>query len=92
MSSYNPDPPGSPLEGRCFTDIDTILANDNPLYDILSCVLQHEEAGIPLVVRGLNADPTWFPLPGPDPPGGHGGTERQLPGRLIYFSLRGNSI
>jgi len=90
MSSGNPESPGSPPEGRGFAAIDTISANDKPLGDILSCILQHEKTGIPLVVRGLHADSNWSPLPGADPPGGHGDVERRLPGRWRYSSLRVN--
>ena len=83
MSSDNPDPPGLPPNEREFTTIDTISVNDKSPGDILSCVLRHEETGIPLVVRGLNADSNWFPLPAPDTPEAYGGAERQLPGRWI---------
>ncbi|KAF9642821.1 hypothetical protein BDM02DRAFT_3192626 [Thelephora ganbajun] len=81
MSSDNPNPnsPGLLPEGTGFTAVDTISANDKPLSDILSRILQHEETGIPLVVRGLNADPNWSPLPGPDPPKEGKDAEHQPP-------------
>ncbi|KAF9643984.1 hypothetical protein BDM02DRAFT_3191015 [Thelephora ganbajun] len=79
MSSDNPNPPGLLLEGMGFTAVDTISANDRSLSDILSRILQHEETGIPLVVRGLNADPNWSPLPGPDPPKENRDVEHQPP-------------
>ncbi|KAF9643353.1 hypothetical protein BDM02DRAFT_3191788 [Thelephora ganbajun] len=79
MSSDNPNPPRSSPEGTGFTAVDTISTNDKSLSDILSCILQHKETGIPLVVCGLNTDPNWAPLPGPDPPEENRDVERQPP-------------
>ena len=53
MSSDTPNPPNQPCsswEGTEFTAVNTISASNKPLNDILSCVLQHEEAGIPPIV------------------------------------------
>ena len=79
MSLGDSNPPHS-LSG--FAAVDTILATDKPLNDVLSCVLQHEEIGIPLVIRGLNIDPNWLPHPELDPPEGHVDGGHRLPGRL----------
>lgn len=83
MSSDSPDPPGLPPNEREFTAIDTISVNDKSPDEILSFVLRHEETGIPLVIRGLEADSNWFPLPVPDARGAHGDAERQPPGMWI---------
>lgn len=72
-----------PSERRDFKAVDTISAKERPLGDILSVILRYEEEGIPLVIRGLNADPKWSPPPGPDPPKKHGEGEVQLSGRFI---------
>lgn len=82
MSSDDSNPPQSLPEGMGFTAVDTISAADEPPDDILSCILRHEEAGIPLVIRGLNVDPNWSPLRGLDPLEGHGDDGHQPPGRF----------
>jgi hypothetical protein len=86
MSSgdYHPTPPGSQMG---FAAVDTISANDKPVGEILSCILQHEETGIPLVVRGLSADPNWSPLPGLTPSEEEGNPGRRSPGRQINLPM-----
>ena len=86
MPLDDPNRPGS-LEEAGFTAVDTISANDKSLEEILSCILHHEEAGTPVVVRGLDADPNWSLLPGQDPPEGSGDVEHQPPGRWMGLSL-----
>ena len=80
--SNNPNPPSLLPEKRGFGTVETISAKGESLDKILSRILQHEEAGIPLVVRELNADPSWSPQPGSSPPEDHGGGGLQPPGRL----------
>lgn len=84
MSSDDSTQPGSQMG---FAAVDTISANDNPPCEIISCILQHEEAGIPLVVRGLDTDPNWSPLPRLDPSEEEENLGRQSPGRQINRSL-----
>jgi hypothetical protein len=79
MSSDNQNPPSSSLEGTRSWAVDTISSQDKPISDIFSSILQHEEAGIPVVVRGLNNDPKWSPTPRLDPLEDRG-CERQPPG------------
>ena len=81
MSTDNPNSPGSLPENGGFATVDTILATNESLGDILSCILQHEESGAPLVIRGLNADPKWSPLPIPPPLEDQGFAEPRSPGR-----------
>ena len=87
MSSENPNHPDLLPEGTGFVVVDTITASEKSLSDILSCILQHEETGIPLVVRGLNVDPNWLPLPGSDPPAERGDGEYQPSGRWMGLLL-----
>jgi len=91
MSSNNSNPSSLLLEGSEFTTIDRISANEGSLDDILSCILKHEEIGVPLVVHGLNADPNWSPLPRPGPSGEHGDVEGQPPG-MWMFPLKVNLV
>lgn len=81
MSSNHPDPPSPSQEEMEFVAVDTISAVDRSPSDILSCFLQHEETGTPLVIRGLNVDPNWSPLPEPDLSEDHRDVDYQLPGR-----------
>ena len=68
MSSDDSNPPGPHSEGMGLTAVDAISAGEKPLCEVLSCILEHEEMGIPLVVRGLDTDPHWTPLAGLGPP------------------------
>lgn len=92
MSSDTPSQPSSSQEGAGFAAIDTVSANDKSLSDILSSILEHEETGIPLVVRGLNIDPNWSPLPGSCSLKEHRDGERQPPGRWMDLLLDVNLI
>jgi len=78
--------------GSKFMTVNTIIANEKSLGDILSCILKHEETGIPLVVRGLNVDPNWLPLPGSDPPAERVDGEYQPPSKWTGLSLDANLI
>ena len=75
-----------------FMAVDTITANEKSLGDIVSCILQHEETGIPLVVRGLNVDPNWLPLPGSNPPAERIDGEYQPSGKWTDLSSSANLI
>jgi hypothetical protein len=77
--SDNANPLSSSPERRGFRAVDILSAKGESLGDILSRVLQHEEAGVPLIVRGLDADPRWSPSPLPKE---RGGGEGQPPGRF----------
>jgi hypothetical protein len=57
------DPPNPLPDGTGFKTVDIISATERPLNEVLSCVLEHEEAGVPLVIVGLSADPNWLPFP-----------------------------
>ena len=97
MSPGGPDPSGSLPKRTGFKAIATISASDESPSDILSRVLEHEEIGMPLVIRGLKTDPNWSPLPRSDVFEGTD-TELQQPGeweaiaervfRLKYMSHR----
>lgn len=63
MSSNDPNPPDSLSDRTGFKTVDTISVEETPLCEVLSCVIEHEEAGIPLVIVGLNVDPNWSPFP-----------------------------
>ena len=65
MSSNDSDRP-DPLKARThFKTVDTISATEQSLREVISCVLEHEEAGIPLIIAGLNEDSNWSPFPQP---------------------------
>ena len=81
MSSDNSNPPGPQPEGMGFTAVDAISPGEKPLCEVLSCILEHEEMGIPLVIRGLDTDPNWSPLPELGPPEEGGNLGHQSSGR-----------
>ena len=87
MSSDVPSTPCSSQEGTDFAAVNTVSASDKSLSDILSCVLQYEEAGTPLVVRGLNVDPNWSTLLGSGLLKEHRDGEHQTPSRRMHLLL-----
>lgn len=82
------DPPNPLPDGTGFKTVDTISATERPLSEVLSCILEHEEAGIPLVIAGLSADPNWLPFPQPHPSEveAHGGIGQRRPSTVFCLS------
>lgn len=87
MSSDDSNPPGARQQGMGFATVDAISVNNKSPGEILSCILQHEETGTPLVVHGLNGDPNWLPLPGSDSAEEGEILEHQSTGRQTNLSL-----
>ena len=89
MSSNDHDPPDSSPDRMDFKTVDTVSIMEKSLSEVLSCVLQHEESGIPLVIVGLSADPNWSPFPQmrPSEVGVHGDGEGQYPGTVSQSLL-----
>jgi hypothetical protein len=87
MSSNDLNPPNSSPDGTGFKTIDTVSAAESPPSEVLSCILEYEEAGVPLVIVGLSADPDWLPFPQPRLSEAEvgGGVERQWPGVLSHL-------
>lgn len=59
MDPNDENPSSLPLDNANFMSVDTISIKDNSPQELIQCILEHEVAGTPLVLTGLNSGTSW---------------------------------
>lgn len=59
MDPGDDNPSSPPSENANFMLVDTISIKDRPPQELIQCILEHEGAGMPLVLTGLNSGVSW---------------------------------